>query len=213
MAITDLFRRREDAEAVDVRDGSPTFPTMALPKLLAALKAREQSVLLDLGPVVGTNVTFFGERLGCKIFDEDLFSDIDRHARAGTLDHLPRFFASRFQRLEGSVDGILCWDVFDYLDKPAAQSLAAQLTRLLRPEGVILAFFSTTAPKDSPRCYVKQTVVNDTTLRHREYPAEQSRQAPLLNHDIIRMFEPARVMEQFLLKTHARELFFRLPAA
>ena len=39
-------------------------------------------VLLDLGPVVGANVAFFGEQLGCKIFIEDLFADIDRHTRA-----------------------------------------------------------------------------------------------------------------------------------
>ena len=40
-----------------------------------------------------------------------------------------------------------------------------------------------------------------------------SRQRPLLNRDIIRMFEPMRVAEQFLLKTNLREVLFRKPAA
>jgi len=51
----------------------PLFSTKALRKFLASLTARESPALLDLGPVVGSNVSFFGEQLGCKIFVEDIF--------------------------------------------------------------------------------------------------------------------------------------------
>ena len=81
-------------------------------------------VIIDLGPVVGSNVTFFGEQLGCRIRVEDVAADIDRHVKAGTVDQLPTFFETRFTQAPDSVDGILCWDVFDYLDRPAAQALA-----------------------------------------------------------------------------------------
>ena len=64
------------------RSPSPVFATKALRKFLTALTARESPVLLDLGPVVGSNVSFFGEQLGCKIFVEDIFADLDRHVRA-----------------------------------------------------------------------------------------------------------------------------------
>ena len=40
-------------------------------------------MLLDLGPVIGSNLTFFGETLGCKVFIEDLYADLERHVRAG----------------------------------------------------------------------------------------------------------------------------------
>ena len=213
MAISDLFRRRDEPDTVEASDRSPTFPTKALPKLLATLKAREQPVLLDLGPVVGSNVTFFGEQLGCKIFVEDIFADIDRHATAGTVKELPAFLSKRFPQPDGSVDGVLCWDVFDYLDKAAAQKLAAQLTRILRPDGVVLAFFGTVTPQGGRTFYTKHTVVDGTSLRHREYPSARAKQAPLLNRDIIRMFEPARVTEQFLLKSNLREMLFRKPTA
>lgn len=213
MAISDLFRRKEDPQAADPADRSLIFPTKALPKLLATLKAREQPVLLDLGPVVGENVTFFGERLGCKIFVEDIFSDIDRHVRSNTQSQLAAFFASRFPHAESSVDGILCWDVFDYLEKPAAKALALQLARILRPDGVLLAFFGSASPQPGQTFYVKRSVVNETTLKYREYPAARAKQFPLLNRDIIRMFEPLRVTEQFLLKTNVREMLFRKPSA
>src|SRR5262245_49805118 len=104
------------------------FATKALRKFLSALTAHDSPVLLDLGPVVGSNVSFFGEQLGCKIFVEDIFADLDRHVRGTKLEELPEYLAARFPQATGSVDGILCWDLIDYLDKPSAQALATELT-------------------------------------------------------------------------------------
>jgi hypothetical protein len=189
-------------------------PTKALPKFLASLSARPQPILLDLGPVVGQNVTFFGEQLGCKIFVENLYKDIDRHARDGKPEELPAFFDKRFPQEDGTVDGVLCWDVFDYLDRAAAQVLARQLARIVRPEGAVLAFFAggMGAPAVAPPVeYTKYIVVDQTTLQYRSYPAVVAKQRPLANRDIERMFDPLRVAEQFLLKTNVREVFFRKP--
>jgi len=167
-------------------------------------------VLIDLGPVVGPNVNFFGEQLGCKIFVEDVSKDIDRHVREGHVADLTAFFKQRFPQADASVDGILCWDVFDYLDKNSARRLAEQLTRVLKPEGVLLAFFSTAQPQPGTRPeYTRHVVVSPTSLQHRVYPASRGRQRPLPNRDIQLMFEPLRIAEQFLLKTNLREVLFR----
>ena len=216
MNLSDLFsrRRKEDSDGADVGAAdSPVHPTKALGRFMASLGAHEQPLLLDLGPVVGPNVTFFGEECGCKILVEDLSKDIDRHVREGKLAELPAFFEQRFAKTEGSVDGILCWDVFDYLDKAAAEPLARQLTRILKPDGVLLAFFSTADPRSSVSpVYTKHIVIDRTSLQHRPYPAARAKQRPLLNRDIQRMFEPLRITEQFLLKAKVRELLFRKPA-
>jgi len=218
LALSDLFSRRRKESETDVADAgtadSPVHPTKALAKFLTSLASRSQPLLLDLGPVVGSNVTFFGEQLGCKILVEDLYKDIDRHAKEGTLEELPAFFAKRFPQEAGSVDGILCWDLFDYLDKTAALPLAQQLARILRPEGVLLAFFSTAEPRvGAAAAYTKHIVVDQTNLQHRPYGAARGKQRPLLNRDIQRMFEPQlRITEQFLLKTNLREVLFRKAA-
>src|SRR5262252_7955298 len=137
----------------------PVFATKALRKFLQTLTSRELPVLLDLGPLVGSNVTYFGEQLGCKIFVEDIFADVDRHVRDDKLADLPAFFQRRFSQDEGTVDGILCWDVIDYLDRPAAQELATQLTRILRPDGALLGFFGSAPPQDSR--YTKFIIMDD----------------------------------------------------
>ena len=64
----------------------------------------------------------------------DPFAEIDRHSRAGTRDLLPETLAKRFTQADASVDGVLCWDIFDFLDVPAAKALAREVVRVLRPE-------------------------------------------------------------------------------
>jgi hypothetical protein len=216
VAFSDLFKRRkpDDAHDADVPVAltGPLHPSKALPKFLHALSGRQQPMLLDLGPVVGSNVTFFGEQLGCKIFVENIYRDIDHHVREGKEAELPAFFATRFPQEDGSVDGVLCWDLIDYLEKPAAQALARQIVRILRPGGVLFTLFATTTlPANAPAEYTRYLVADESNLVYRPYPAARSRQRPWMNRDSERMFEPLRVAEQFLLKTNLREVLFRKP--
>ena len=188
----------------------PVFATKALRKFLTSLTQRQLPVLIDLGPVVGSNVSFFGEQLGCKIFVEDLYADIDRHVRGNKLEELPGFLSKRFPQAEGEVDGIICWDLIDYLDRTAAQALATQLTRVLRPEGALLGFFGTAQAREAR--YTKYIIVDDVNLKHRGYQAARGRQAILLNRDIIKLFSGMRVSDSFLLQNNLREVLFRKSA-
>lgn len=211
MALSDLFqrRRKDDLEADGGATKTPAHPTKALKKFLSTLGAHPQSTLLDIGPVVGQNVTFFGERLGCKFQVEEISKDIDRFVREDKLPELPDFLSRRFPQGDESFDGILCWDLFDYLDKPAAQALARQLVRLLRPGGVLLALFNATEAVPTTKAYTRFVVVDEENIQYRSYAAARGKQRPLPNRDILRMFEPLRVTDQFLLKTNTREMLFR----
>jgi hypothetical protein len=218
-SLTDLFgilgqRRVPDAAAATdtsvTNVAEASFPTKALHKFLASLQTNDNPLLLDLGPVVGSNVTFFGEQLGCRLRVEDLAKDIDRHVKDNTTDQLPEFFAKRFKEAPGTVDGILCWDTLDYLDRPAAQSLATALSKLLKPDGCLLGFFSTAEQREP--VYTKYVVVDESTLRYRTYPAPRPRQRNLLNGDIIKLFKDLRVTDSFLMKSKVREMLFRKPA-
>ena len=190
--------------------GDPSFSTKALRKFLAAVTARESPVLIDLGPVVGSNVTYFGAQFGCKILVEDVYADLDRHVRERRTEALPSFLKARFPQATASVDGILCWDFVDYLDRPSAQALADELTRVLRPDGALLGFFGTAQPRDMR--YTKYVILDDVALKHRTYAATRGRQAILLNRDIIRLFSGLRVSDSYLLQNNNREILFRKPA-
>ena len=218
-SLTDLFSifsgRRAQEPDVDGTDAAAVaqelvYPTKALGKFLKTLQGRENPALIDLGPVVGSNVTFFGEKLGCRIRVEDIAADLDQHVKSGKIGQLAAFLAGRFPQEAETVDGVLCWDIFDYLDRPAAQALGAALTRLLRPDGALLGFFSTAEARS--QVYTKYIVVDEGSLRYRTYPATRPRQRALLNRDIIKLFEGLRVSDSYLMKTHMREILFRKPA-
>jgi len=214
VSLSDLFNRRRkepaDSDTGASASDAPVHPTKVLARFVASLSARTQPVLLDLGPVVGSNVSFFGEQLGCKIFVEDIYADLDRHIREGKTEALPAFLKKRFPQPDGTVDGILCWDMIDYLDRKSAEALAGELTRVLRPEGALLGFFGTAQPRETR--YTKYIIVDEVNLRHRSYPAARGRQAILLNRDIIRLFSGLRVSDSFLLQNNLREILFRKPA-
>lgn len=217
--ITDRFLRwgarrpgASDATSILTVDPETEFvcATKAFRKFLGSVTAREAPSIVDLGQAVGSNITFFGEQHGCKIFVEDLFADLERHALTDSLSEVPEFLDARFTQPDASVDGILCWDLIDYLDRPAAFALARQLTRILRPGGALLGFFRTT--EEPTQHYTRYTVVDESTLRQRLYAASLGRQSVYLNRDIIKMFEGLLVSDSFLLKNATREILFRKPA-
>jgi hypothetical protein len=218
LALSDLFSRlkRGDAEADTDAVAAPVSPTKALSRFLAGLTGRPSPVLVDLGPVIGANVSFFGEKLGCKIVVEDLAKDIDRHVSERRLAELPKFLERRIAREDQSVDGVVCWDLFDYLDKASAEALARQLVRIVRDDGLLLAFFNTVDPKPGaeppPPGYTKYVIVDPLSLQHRTYAGLRGRQKSFQNRDIQRMFEPMRITDQFLLKSRTREVLFRKAA-
>jgi Methyltransferase domain len=187
----------------------PVVVSKAFPKFLGALVQQASPVLLDFGPVIGSNVEFFGERLGCKLFIEDIIADIDRHKRNGTADELPAAFEKRFRHDDASVDGVLCWDCFDFLDKASAPALAKQIVRMLKPGGAAMGFFCTSSVGKAN--FTKYEIVDDTNLRHRPHAGVGGPRRAFQNRDIIRMFEGLVVSDSFLLKHNTREILLRCP--
>ena len=124
------WARRGDGAGEGGRDAGPAVATKVLGKLLASLAHRDAPVVLDLGPVVGSNVSFLGEQLGCKLRVEDLYADVERLTREQRIETMPEFLAQRFHHEPESLDAVLCWDVLDYLDKPAAIVLGTQIVDL-----------------------------------------------------------------------------------
>jgi hypothetical protein len=216
VSISDLLKfggkRPEDGEpkggAPAPKGPEPVIASKALQKFVGALSHNDAPVLIDFGPVIGTNVAFFGEHLGCKLHIEDLASEIDKHIRAHTRDALPETLAKRFTMADASVDGVLCWDIFDFLEPVAAKTLAREIVRVVRPGGAVMGFFCTKATERVP--FTKYEIVEASfSLRHRHHPGSGGPKMVLQNRDIIRMFDGLTVSESFLLKSNTREILLR----
>jgi len=217
VSISDLLKfggKKADEHAGAVKDAPAlkgadiVVASKALPKFISALSHHESPVLVDFGPVIGANVAFFGEHLGCKLHIEDLATEIDKHTRANTRDALPSALSARFTQPDQSVDGVLCWDIFDFLEPAAAKALAHQIVRVVRPGGAVMGFFCTKAMERS--AFTKFEIVEEAaSLRHRHHPGAGGPKYVLQNRDIIRMFDGLNVSESFLLKSNTREILLR----
>jgi len=180
--------------------------SVVLPKFLAALGARAAPTILDLGPVVGANVSFFGERLGCKLLIGDFHRDIDSHGRdAAALQE--RLIARLTSTVPAGLDGVLCWDVFDFLPKPIAHAVGGFLTGRLLPGGVIHGFFGST-PAELTH-YTKFIVQSPTSLESRSEPAPATKRTVLQTRDLTTMFPGLKIVESVLLKSQRRETLMR----
>jgi len=180
----------------------------ALPKFLQALTNHPAPVLLDLGPVVGANVSFFGDRLACKIVIEDLYEDIADSARSGNVEGLADVLVTRVtESVPDSVSGVLCWDLFDYLDQKTARALGACLATIMRPKGVLHGLFATTPSDVDYR--TRFIVQSETTLKCRSIPSPRVHHFGLQTGEVGRLFPGLTVVESVLLQNKTRESLFR----
>jgi len=209
--LTALFRwgsrpgvQPETAGPADVSPPETVAASKVLPKFLLTLARQASPVLLDLGPVVGSNVALFGERLACKLLVQDLYQEVERGLDD---DVLTVALLKRLPDEPRSVDGIACWDVFDYLEPPVSRALARRLARVLKAGGVLHGFFAT-APSET-RSYTRFIVEADDAIRHRTYPARPNRRRVWTPREVDRMFEGLEMTDNVLLKANCRETLFR----
>ena len=191
------------------------YSTRALSKFIHALSGRTAPVVVDLGPAVGANVTFLGEQLGCKLHVEDLLSDPESWKPSpaegdGETDVAPPE-SWTLSMQAGSVDGVICWDVIDYLDDAAAKTLAAEVTRVLKPQGVV--FLRHRAEKRALVESIQYEIIDETTLRHRM--ARGVRAAPRIwqSRAVTKMFDRLVIHDSFLLTSRMREVVLWKPPA
>jgi hypothetical protein len=211
--LAELFKwsGRKGEEAVGAPASAPPAPeavttSKVFPRFIAALAPRPSPVLVDLGPVVGANISYFGEHLACKLYVEDLFAETETLRRRGAGDTLATHLVGRLRHADESIDGICCWDLFDFLDKPTGQAVAARLMRMLKPGGAIHGMFGTTPVELT---HYTRFVVEGASLRQRPYPATKVKRTVLLTGEINKMFDGLKVAESVLLKTSTRETLFR----
>lgn len=187
-------------------------PTRALGILVDVLRSRRSPVVLDLGRAVGGNLAFLTSELECRLVIADVFADL----RAGSGgagrsgEEIGAWLTARVAQAPDSVDAVLCWDVFEHLAAAEARLLAARITALLRPHGVLVLGFSGEWRAESG--YATYEIVDRETLR-RQFHSSPSRQARVLtSREIMETFRGLAVVDTFLLPTRTYEMLFRKPS-
>jgi len=164
-----LFRGSSSGSSAD----TPQIPqklarrSSGLGELARLWDSESPLCVLDLGSTSATNITFFTERAH-KIYSEDLLvastepTLVTKDEQGNTVLDSRKFLAENLQYPAAHFDVVLCWNLADYLDETLVRPVMGRLWSVLKPGGMLLAFFHTKdAGPDSP-CYRFHIVGKDT---------------------------------------------------
>jgi SAM-dependent methyltransferase len=152
-----LFRGSSGAEAVAQPNPQKlTRRSSGLGELSRSWESTENLCVLDLGSTSPTNIRHFTEK-SHRIYSEDLLTAstdpelaIKDESGNPSLDSR-KFLADNLVYPAAHFDVVLCWNLPDYLDESLVKPVVGRLWSVLKPGGMLLAFFHTRdAGPDSP---------------------------------------------------------------
>lgn len=139
--------------------------------------------ILDLGSTSPANIRFFTER-SHKIYSEDLLvastdaSLITKDEQGTVVLDSRKFLSDNLQYPAAQFDVVFCWNLPDYLDESLVRPVMGRLWSVLKPGGMLLAFFHTKdAGPDSP-CYRFHIVEKDVLEMQRIVMRRETRRGP-----------------------------------
>ncbi len=160
-----------------------TRRSSGLAALAKILQSEETLCVLDLGNTSPANIRYFTER-SHKIYSEDLLgASTDRsllikdEQGAPTLDG-KRFLAENLVYPAALFDIVLCWNLADYMDESLVKPVVGRLWSLLKPGGMLLAFFHTREAGPDAPCYRYHIVGTDTLEMQHIEPRREVRKGP-----------------------------------
>jgi SAM-dependent methyltransferase len=173
--------------------GPETLPAQAMQKLtrrssgLAELSRSWESAeglcILDLGSTSATNIRNFTEN-GHRIYSEDLLiasTDpelLTKDEQGAVALDSRKFLAENLVYPAAHFDVILCWNLPDYLDESLVKPVVGRLWSVLKPGGMLLAFFHTRdAGPDSP-CHRFHIVGSDLLEMQKIVLRREARRGP-----------------------------------
>jgi hypothetical protein len=160
-----------------------TRRSSGLAELAKSLSSETMLCVLDLGSTSPANIRYCTER-GHKIYSEDLLvASTDPSLRTkdesgnAVLDS-KRFLAENLVYPAAHFDIGLCWNLADYLDESLVKPVVGRLWSLMKPGGMLLAFFHTREAGPDAPCYRYHIVGTDALEMQHIVPHRDPRKGP-----------------------------------
>jgi hypothetical protein len=194
-----------------VRDATPEVAALNAPLfrgLIEGMRDDRRRVILDLGPARPETVALFGAGR-CRLEIADIAPELEAlnaETDAGRLQEAAEALLP--PRRTEAVDLVFCWDLLNYLARPALSALARALAERLRPGSLLHALIVSARPQmaSTPGLIVPGV---DDVLLHFPAPGEL-RSAPRYTPEDLGRCLPGYAVERvMLLKNGMQEYLFR----
>ena len=178
------------------------------------LQSSENLSILDMAGASQANISFitgFGHRISSDdivgtmldCFGEDFLDSQQAASKAQRFLDQSLTFPDQF------FDGALVWDALQFLTPPLLEQTAAQLLRVMRPGGSLLAFFNSDEKATRIPVYNYRVQDNKTLLQVPRAGVSYQRAQYFNNRSLEKLFQNAASMKFFLTRDHLREVIVR----
>lgn len=200
--------------AVPFRSGPATMDTRSsrgLEEFFAQIRDQSGLTILDLGGATQKNVSFITE-LGHRLYSEDFLAILHETFGAGETEQsnpgqIEYFLKQTLDYPEGTFDGVLVWDVLEYLTPALLNAVIERLHKVVKPKSYMLAFFHSDDKLQGVPCYtfriaeVNSLEVSQQGLRK---PAQLFN-----NRSLEKLFGRFDSVKFFLTRERLREVIIR----
>jgi hypothetical protein len=177
-----------------------------LDQFFSYIKGESGLSILDLAGVNQANVSFI-TNLGHKIYSEDFLRSLQLSANGDALPRVDTFLSQNLNHADGAFDGVLVWDVLEYLSAPLLAATVERLHRIVKPGSYLLAVFQAHEKAQSVPQYSFRIQDSKTLL-----VADRGSRKPeqiFNNRSLEKLFQEFESLKFFLARDKLREVIVR----
>ena len=177
-----------------------------LDQFFSYIKGESGLSLLDLAGANQANVSYI-TNLGHRIYSEDFLRSLRFATNGDGIPHIEQFMSQNLAHEENSFDGVLVWDVLEYLSAPMLAVTIERLFRITKPGSYLLAVFQAQEKADVVPQYSfriqdsKTLMVADRGMRKPEQVFN--------NRSLEKLFANFESLKFFLSRDKLREVIVR----
>lgn len=176
--------------------------------LIARLRAADRCVVLDLGAAQAGTIALLNE-FRCRLDIADLGASLERLAAEHDPDELDTLIESLLPRPREPADAVLCWDLLNYLPRPALGILLEHTAARSRPGTLVHALIAYSSAR-MPAQPGQYAAMGETQLAPTA-PGAAERAAPRYTpQDLARCLPGYHIERAMLLRNGMQEFLFRL---
>jgi SAM-dependent methyltransferase len=219
--VMKFFRNSSNQTAGPAAPQKITRRSSGMGEISRLLNSQESLCVLDLGSTSANNIRLFTGK-GHKNYSEDLLrSSLDpalriKDADGNSVVDSKKFLEENLVYPNAQFDVVLCWNLPDYMEESLVKPTIDRLWSMMKPGGLLLAFFHTRDAGPDTTCY-RYHVTGSDTLEIQEVklappgrPASE-KQSPRLqrvfnNRHIENLFRDFASIKFFLARDSIREV-------
>lgn len=189
-------------------------PSRGLEEFFNYIRGQSGLTILDLGGATQQNVSFI-TNLGHRLYSEDFLrilhetfgedGGVDQQSNPGQIDY---FLRQALDYPEGQFDGVLVWDVLEYLSPALLAAVIERLHKIVRPKSYLLAFFHSDDKLDAVPYYTFR-IQEVNTLQVAQHGVRRPAQL-FNNRSLEKLFTHFESVKFFLTRERLREVIIKV---